>query len=185
MAKRMLPVAMQIIAALLLIVLAAPLGWRLVSGDYFMQVTGVSMTPTYRLGEVVDVQPALPSDLKRVGQVVIVMLPGDKTGASRYMHRVQSVTERGTWLKGDNNLDTDPQPVSEGQLAGKPRFALHGLLGSMFLFTQSVTGRIVLAGGALALLLIAPVMARQPKIARRGASSLVSNDPDAAAYLPH
>ena len=136
------------VAVLAILILAGPLVWEKVTGDYFMTVTGRSMEPTYRIGDVLAVQKPTGDELAKVGNIVVVAFTaGDKD--TQYVHRVHEHTPKGTYLKGDGNATADPAPVTEDQIMGTPRFALQGGAATMFHFTQSLTGRII--AGLLAL----------------------------------
>lgn len=142
------------VAVLLLLVLVAPFGWRAVSGDSFMQVTSGSMEPLYHVGDVISVQPAQGDELTEVGTVVVAAF-GAAGGNARYVHRVEEVLEDGSaWLRGDNNDERDPQPVTQAQVEGTPRFALTGTTADLFTFTQSITGRAVVVVAALIFLFL-------------------------------
>jgi signal peptidase I len=131
-----------------LAVLAAPFVWQVTTGDTFMSVTGVSMEPTYRVGDVLVVQDPTGHDLEVVGQPVVVeFTPGD--ASTQYVHRVHEVTAEGVVLKGDNNEVADPVTVSEEHVVGTPRAVLAGDLGTLYRVSQSWGAR-----GLVALLVI-------------------------------
>lgn len=153
MIRRLVLVVLRSIAVLLLIVLVAPFGWRAVTGDSFMQVTSGSMEPTYLVGDVISVRPAEGDELTEVGAEVVVAF-GTAGGNARYVHRVEQVLEDGAWLRGDNNAERDPQPVTQAQVEGAPRAALTGAAAEAFTFTQSVTGRAVVVVAALVFLFV-------------------------------
>lgn len=147
--------AVRTLGALLLIALALPLAWRLVSGDYYMQVTGVSMSPTYRIGDVLVVQKPHGDELTHPGQIVVVAGPATGTGveSGQYVHRVHRVTDHGTWLKGDGNERMDPQPMTQDRVKGTPRLVLADWWGTLFSWTQSWAGRLGVGAVALTALL--------------------------------
>lgn len=153
MIRRVVLVLVRTIAVLLLLVLVAPFGWRAVTGDTFMQVSSGSMEPTYHVGDVISVRPVEGDELTEVGREVVVAF-GAAGGNARYVHRVEEVLDDGAWLRGDNNAERDPQPVTQAQVEGTPRFALTGNAAEVFTFTQSVTGRAILVAAALVFLFV-------------------------------
>jgi len=152
-------------AALLLLVLVAPFGWPLTTGDTFMTVTSGSMEPTYHVGDVIVVREAAGDELREEGSVVVVTF-GATDRDSRYVHRVDEVLDDGAWLRGDNNTDRDPQPVTQSQVEGTPRFALTGAAADAFTASQTPVGRAVLAVAALVLLFIPTGSRPRPAAAR-------------------
>lgn len=140
-------------AALLLVVLVAPFGWALATGDTVMTVTSGSMEPTYRVGDVIAVREAVGDELREVGAVVVVSF-GSADRDARYVHRVDEVLDDGAWLRGDNNAGRDPQPVTQAQVEGTPRFALTGIAADAFTTSQTPVGRAGLAVAALVLLFV-------------------------------
>lgn len=119
-----------------LVVFAAPFVWQVTTGDTFMSVTGVSMEPTYRVGDVLVVQDPTGHDLAVVGQPVVVeFTPGD--AGTQYVHRVHEITADGAVLKGDNNEVPDPVAVTEQDVVGTPRTVLAGDLGTLYRVSQS------------------------------------------------
>lgn len=153
-----LRVAARSVAVALLLALASPLVWKLVTGDFYMTVEGRSMLPTYQVGDVLVVQGPTGRELGETGTAVIVSF-GTTRGqdAPMYVHRVVEPLEDGSaWLQGDNNPGRDPRPVTPDAVLGTPRAALTGPVGTVFTFTQSLLGRILLGGAALVLLL-API----------------------------
>jgi len=147
-------------AVLFLILLVAPFVWQTVTGDRFMRVSSGSMEPTYTVGDVISVRPAEGGELTRVGAEVVVAM-GAAGGDTRYVHRVEEVLADGAWLRGDNNSERDPQPVTQAQVEGTPRFAVTGHVADLFTVSQEGAGRVVIAGAALALLFVpAPAASR-------------------------
>lgn len=146
------------LGALLLLALALPLAWKVASGDTYVTVTGHSMEPHYRVGDILAVQRPNGDEIQQIGQIVVATFGKDAndTDAIRYVHRVNSAAGDGrAWLKGDNNANRDPVPVTQSQIIGTPRVALTGTTGTIFTLLQSVPGRIGIALGGL-LLLLAP-----------------------------
>lgn len=143
-------IASRVIAVLALLFLVVPFAWEKITGDYFMTVTGVSMEPTYAVGDVLSVQRPDGSELREVGRIVVVSFtPGDLD--AQYVHRVHRVEADGiATLKGDNNDTADPTPVGSDQVMGSPRFALQGWFATLFHFIQSWGGRGILIAVALA-----------------------------------
>lgn len=145
--------AARVVSTLLLLVLVAPFVWSLSTGDSFMQVTSGSMEPTYQVGDVIAVRPAQGDELTEAGAVVVVAF-GAADSDSRYAHRVDEVLDDGAWLRGDNNSARDPQPVTQDQVLGTPRFALSGVAADVFTASQSLVGRLVIGVVALVLLFV-------------------------------
>lgn len=146
-----LPLLARTGAALGAVVLAAPLAWTVASGDVYLTVTGESMSPTYEVGDVLVVRRGAGDELSRTGEVVVVDAVG---GATRYVHRVVEPTADGAWLQGDGNPTRDPRPVTQDRVLGTPRTAMTGWAAAAFAWTQSLPGRVALAGATVALLLV-------------------------------
>lgn len=161
----MLHVLLRGTAALLLLALVAPFGWALTTGDTFMTVTSGSMEPTYQVGDVIAVREAAGDELREVGSVVVATF-GTTDRDSRYVHRVDEVLDDGAWLRGDNNTERDPQPVTQSQVEGTPRFALTGVVADVFTASQTPVGRAVLAVAALVLLFLPTGSRPRPAVAR-------------------
>lgn len=146
----------RVLAAVLLLVLAAPWAWRTATGDFYMTVQGRSMTPTYQVGDVLVVQEPDGDELTRAGQVVVAALgaPG-ADGTRMYVHRVvEPLPDGGAWLQGDGNDARDPRPVTQDEVLGTPRLVLAGPVAAGFRASQTVAGRLVLGAVALTLLLL-------------------------------
>lgn len=148
----------RLAGALLLVVLALPFGWRLVTGDTFMEVTGRSMEPTYAIGDVLAVQEPTGDDLV-VGQIVVATF-GAGESATRYVHRVHEVTSDGAVLKGDNNDVVDPRPIQQADVLGTPRLHLTGVIAEMYRLSQGLVARVVLVAAAVVLLFGVPQLTR-------------------------
>lgn len=146
------------LGALLVVALALPLGWRLVTGDTYLTVTSTSMVPTYEVGDVLVVQEPTGDDLSQVGQPVVVSFgDGDTTGVSSYIHRVVEVFPDGrATLRGDNNDSDDPNPVRQDQVIGTPRWHVGGTAATVFHASETLAGRVVLVAAAGVLLWWAP-----------------------------
>lgn len=144
------------LAVVLLAVLGAPFAWRLATGDTYLTVTGRSMEPTYRVGDVLVVRQPTGTELTAAGTVVVARLAGQGS----YVHRVVEPTADGAWLQGDGNAERDPRPIGQDAVVGTPRLALSGPVATAFDATQAPAGRIILAAAAAALLLVRP---RRPR----------------------
>jgi signal peptidase I len=152
----------RLVAVGVFVLLAAPLVWEKLTGDYFMTVTGSSMKPTYSIGDVLVVQKPTGNDLDRVGSPVVVSKkPGDRS--QQYVHRIDQSTAGGAVLRGDNNPDVDPGTVKQDLVMGTPRIVLADALAASFRFTQSWGGRIVLAAAFIPAFLI-PARGRSSKV---------------------
>ena len=153
--------ALWLLLVPVLVVLAAPFVWQATTGDTFMSVTGVSMEPTYRVGDVLVVQDPTGYDLDVVGRPVVVeFTPGD--AATQYVHRVHEITPQGVVLKGDNNEVPDPVVVNEQHVVGSPRAVLAGDMGTLYRVSQSWGTRGVVAL-AVVLLALLPTSRREPE----------------------
>jgi signal peptidase I len=139
------------LAAVLAVILVAPLAVRLATGGFYMTVHGTSMMPTYHLGDVLLVDPVGPDDV-HVGDIVVARFAGTTDNSALYVHRVLEHKKNSWTLQGDNNKDADPVPITDTQIVGSPVFAMTSGLGQAFTFTQSIYGRIFV--GALILLLL-------------------------------
>lgn len=148
-------------AMFLLALLVLPFAWTAASGDRFVTVSSGSMAPTYQVGDVLSVEKPTGDELTRVGQIVVASLDLG-SGQSQYVHRVDSLTEDGAWLRGDANSNRDPQPITQDQVLGTPRFALSGVAARTFTYLQSIEGRLTVSALALALFII-PAQRRRPR----------------------
>jgi signal peptidase I len=147
------------VAVLLALVLVVPYLWTVVTGDRFLTVTGVSMKPTYQLGDMLLVQPARGDELTTVGQVVVASFDG--ADGPLYVHRVWEVTEDGAVLKGDANADPDPRPITQDQVVGTPRAHLDGLAATLLTSSQELWARAAMAALALVLGVGVPAVVRR------------------------
>lgn len=157
--------AARTVSILLLLVLVAPFVWSLTTGDTFMQVSSRSMEPTYHVGDVIAVRPTQGDELTETGALVVVAF-GAAGSDSRYVHRVDEVLDDGAWLRGDNNTERDPQPVTQAQVEGTPRLALTGVAADAFSASQTAVGRAALAVAALVLLVVPAGARPRPATAR-------------------
>ncbi len=165
---------MRTIASFALAALAVPFLWSTVSGDYYMTVTGVSMRPTYELGDVLVVQQAQGDELQTVGAPVIVsFIPGERT--DQYVHRVHEITPEGAILKGDGNEIVDPAPVTQEQVLGTPRIVLQGNVATLFRLSELWAVRLIVG----AFFLIALFIPSRPR-GRRTAEADETNYPRGA-----
>lgn len=133
---------LRTLASLALVALAVPFLWATVSGDYYMTVTGVSMQPTYDVGDVLVVQAPTGNELRTPGHPVVVSFSAGDT-SDQYVHRVETVTDDGAILKGDGNEVSDPLPVTSAQVLGTPRLALTGIWGTLFRVSELWAVRLI------------------------------------------
>lgn len=111
-----------------------------VIGLRLLVVDGGSMSPTYRVGDIIALSPPTGDDL-RIGTVVSI---GD--GSTRYVHRVVAVSDDGrATLRGDANAVSDPQQVSQSDVTGVVKGHIDGLTAAVLGMITSVAGRIALA----------------------------------------
>lgn len=166
---RIAQLAARTIAVLIALLLAAPVVWQVASRDFFMVVEGRSMEPTYAVGDVLVVQKPRGDELSRLGEIVIMEFAAGEAAPSdqMYVHRVVEPLGGGqAWLQGDANAERDPVPVEQSRVLGTPRLELTGATAAVFSFSQSLVGRVVLAG-AILLLLFVPGRARRRTSERR------------------
>ncbi|MGZ0069174.1 S26 family signal peptidase [Microbacterium sp. Yaish 1] len=157
----MIRVLLRSSAVLLLVLLVLPFAWTTASGDRFVTVSSGSMVPTFQVGDVLSVQKPTGDELRKVGEIVVASLDLG-SGQSQYVHRVDSLTDDGAWLRGDANSSRDPQPITREQVLGTPRFALSGVAARTFTYMQSFEGRLTVSALALALFII-PGQRRRPR----------------------
>ncbi|MGG7507513.1 S24/S26 family peptidase [Plantibacter sp. YIM 135249] len=156
-------ILLRTISIAALLCLAAPFVWEKATGDYFMTVTGVSMEPTYHVGDVLLVKKPSGGELQDMGLPVIVTFGGDPS--TQYVHRVKEVTPEGTVLQGDNNELPDPVLVTEAELQGTPRLALQGAAATVYDLSQNWPVRLSV-GVLLAVSLFLPLRPRAPRAPR-------------------
>jgi hypothetical protein len=81
--------------------------------------TGVSMDPTLKAGEILDIEPYDGTKIRR-GDVIVFSVSGkDKF----VIHRVVSVHGSGIRTRGDNNQEIDPWMISSDDIVGKVTYA--------------------------------------------------------------
>lgn len=153
-------VILRSIAVLLLALLVLPFAWTTASGDRFVTVSSGSMAPTFQVGDVLSVQRPTGHELRHVGEIVVASLDLG-SDRSEYVHRVEALTKDGAWLRGDANASRDPQPITQDQVVGTPRFALSGPTAGAFTYLQGIEGRLTVS--ALALVLFFIPVKRRPR----------------------
>lgn len=136
-------------------------------GEQVMVVISGSMTPTFRAGDAVVVQPPRAEDL-RVGAVISFHAPGEPDHLTT--HRIVARQERPEGLfvqtKGDANPTPDPDLTPVGSVVG----VMTGVVphaGFWLAFFQSPRGRAVVLGTPLLLLVWAQVRSTVAQIRRR------------------
>ncbi|MCS3442185.1 signal peptidase I [Microbacterium phyllosphaerae] len=163
--KKLIRIVLMCVTVAAVLALAVPLAWRLISGDYYMTVTGESMVPTYQVGDVLVVQKPTDHDLTQVGNIVVVTFtPGDRD--TQYVHRVHEITADGVVLKGDGNGTPDPNKVTTAQLEGTPRLALTGPAGTLFQISQQPVTRIIVGVIVVGMIFVSAAL-RPTRDARR------------------
>lgn len=111
---RVMNVVRWVAVSILILVLAAPAAAVYLGGRTIVEVEGESMKPTYEVGDVVIIRPAIPSDL--IAGTVVTAISPEKT---LYTHRIESVDSTGRMqLKGDGNVASDPGTVKASQIEG-------------------------------------------------------------------
>ena len=165
----MVHAAARSFAVLLLVLLVAPSAWSAATGDSYMRVASGSMEPTYEVGDVLVVREAHGEELTQVGAVVVAVFGAAVGEEHRYAHRVDEVLDDGAWLRGDNNSERDPQPVTQDQVLGTPRLALTGVAADLFTASHTLVGRVVI--GVVALVLLFVPSGRRPAAAGLAAAT--------------
>ena len=98
-----------------------------------VEVDGLSMAPTYGIGDVVTIRPPEPADL-RAGSVVTVK----KGDSERYTHRIVSVQDNGELvLRGDANDFDDAEPVDPKWVVGVVDAHFTGVWATLIMQLQS------------------------------------------------
>ncbi|GAA2832208.1 signal peptidase I [Leucobacter komagatae] len=162
---RSIILTLRTLSSIALVALAVPFLWATVSGDYYMTVTGVSMQPTYEVGDVLVVQAPKGDELQTPGKPVVVSFSAGDT-SDQYVHRVETVTEDGAILKGDGNEVSDPLPVTQEQVLGTPRFALQGTWATLFRMSELWAVRLIV--GAVFLIALFVPSKRKDRSATAG-----------------
>ncbi|GAA1315701.1 S24 family peptidase [Leucobacter albus] len=170
---RSIILTLRTLSSIALVALAVPFLWATVSGDYYMTVTGVSMQPTYEVGDVLVVQQPTGDELQRPGQPVVVSFSAGDT-SDQYVHRVQTVTDDGAILKGDGNEISDPLPVTQEQVLGTPRFVLHGTWATLFRVSELWAVRLIV--GAVFLVALFAPSTRKRQAARPASAGDAATD---------
>lgn len=172
-----LRVAAAVVAAIIGLVLIAPVLAPLVTGHRLIVVDGGSMSPSFGAGDVLVTVAPTGDDL-HLGAVVVI-----GTRGSLYTHRVVEVEGAGenarARLQGDANSVPDPGWVRQGDVYAVVLTALTGAAGFAVRAVTTVPGTIVLLVVAIALLLTgARDAARRPR--RPSPHSPMPFDPPAA-----
>jgi len=157
--SRVLGWSSRAVAILLLALLAAPFAWQATTGDRFLTVTGVSMTPTIQLGDVLVVRAPQGDELRTPGQIVVAAFGGQADGAL-YVHRVWQTIDDGAILKGDGNDVPDPRPITQDEVVGTPRAHFAGVSAALLKTSQDLLARVVLVATALVLGFGVPALLR-------------------------
>lgn len=173
-------IAAAVVAAVIGLVLIAPVLAPLVTGHRLIVVAGGSMSPNFDAGDVLVTAAPTGDDL-HLGAVVVI-----GTRGSLYTHRVIEVEGAGkearARLRGDANSVADPGWVRQGDVYAVVLTALTGPAGFAVRVVTTAPGTVVLLVVAIALLLTgARDAVRRPR--RRSPRSPTRPDP-AAARVP-
>ena len=125
----------------------APLG----GSTRIIVVSGVSMEPTYDLGDLVLVREQSTS---QIGDIVVFEVPEGQTGAGLLViHRVLKIDDEGFFItQGDNRSTPDEWQLTEDDIVGQP--LAHLPRGGKFLeFVQQLWVIALIVGVAVMLLL--------------------------------
>jgi signal peptidase I len=153
----------------ILIAVSVPFVWQLTTGGESLVVTGTSMTPTYERGAVVFIDRVTDPDPSfwKDGEIVAVAFSASNLDEDRYIHRVERVLDDGrAVLKGDGNPEEDVSPVGLNQVVGVPVGALHGPGAQVYVFTQQWSGRLIIFGLGILILILIEMLAQRDKIRR-------------------
>lgn len=92
---------------------------RLGGSASFVIVRGASMEPQFHNG---DLLYARRSSSYRVGEVVLLRIPGDRPGAGQFVvHRITAKTDDGRYItRGDNRSSEDDARPAPSDLVAKP-----------------------------------------------------------------
>ncbi len=167
---RSIILTLRTLSSIALVALAVPFLWSTVSGDYYMTVTGVSMQPTYEVGDVLVAQKPTGDELETPGQPVVVSFAAGDT-SDQYVHRVETVIDGGAILKGDGNDISDPLPVTAEQVLGTPRFALQGAWATLFRVSELWAVRLIV-GAVFLIALFVPSRRRDREALSAGDDSV-------------
>ncbi len=172
-----LRIALAALAAVILVVLVAPMLAPLVTGHRLIVVDGGSMSPSFDVGDVLVTAAPTGDDLQ-LGAVLVIGTQG-----SLYTHRVVEVDREGgatrARMQGDANPVPDPGWVRQGDVHAVVLVALTGPTGHLVRLVTTVPGTIVLLVAAIVLLLTgAGDAVRRPR--RRSPRSPTQPDPTAA-----
>jgi signal peptidase I len=115
-----------VVVAALLALLVLPNALAFIARATPIEVDGLSMSPTYAIGDVVFISPATSADFVK-GTVVTVR----NKGGDMYTHRIVSVDGDKAQLKGDGNTYEDPTEIKFSDLAGAVRAHVGGLPGQV------------------------------------------------------
>jgi signal peptidase I len=112
-------------------------------------VDGVSMNPTYVSGDMLVIKSVPDASQLQIGNVIIFHSPNDWN--LLIVHRIvaiQTSSQLSFRTKGDNNLtnyNPDPFLVPAANILGVVVYKIPlQIIGSLILFTESITGRIIL-----------------------------------------
>ena len=174
---RSIILTLRTLSSIALVALAVPFLWATVSGDYYMTVTGVSMQPTYEVGDVLVVQAPQGDELRTPGEPVVVSFSAGDT-SDQYVHRVETVTDDGAILRGDGNEHSDPLPVTQEQVLGTPRLALQGIWATLFRVSELWAVRLIV--GAVFLVALFAPSTRRDRSSKTGSGDTSAATPVAA-----
>lgn len=124
--RLLLNIIRWVIVAGLIAVLVLPNAFAFITRATPIQVDGLSMSPTYAVGDIVFISPATSADFVK-GTVVTVR----KKGGDMYTHRIVSVAGERAQLKGDGNSYEDPTEIKFSDIAGAVRAHAGGLPGQV------------------------------------------------------
>ena len=138
------------LVAVVMLIAVALVGVRLLGYTPYA-ILSPSMTPKYKVGDLVYVKKIAPAELS-VGDVVTYVANKDLVLVT---HRVDAIdAENGcVYTKGDANKDRDASPVYFENIVGVVKFSLPKL-GNLSIYLSSESGKYVCAAALFSLLLL-------------------------------
>jgi signal peptidase len=130
---------LSLVLALFFVIGAYSLGWQL------SPVLSNGMSPTFKIGDVVMIEPVQPEAIG-VGDIMVYYCPLD---GKRIAHRVIGIRQMGEdtffQTKADSNEKQDPYLVPAENITGRAKFHIP-LLGYMAYFVKTPLGFALLLG---------------------------------------
>ncbi|MFD1714734.1 signal peptidase I [Amnibacterium flavum] len=169
---RVLNLLRWVLLSVLIAVLALPAIIVTASNLTVVEVDGLSMAPTYGIGDVVTIRPPQSGDF--VAGTVVTVKDGD---SERYTHRIVSVEDDGRLiLRGDANDFNDTDPVDPGKVVGVVAHHFTGIWATLIMQLQSWPLRLCVLAMILGLIFI-PMAGQAPAPSSRRAEEEMPERP--------